>query len=515
MPTNPSGGDARDKNAPNFPGSRTGSSVFWEQNDALPSAENTAQEHARTCIPDRRDPIAPLSSIEFSLGRCLERDGYLWQGGNTLSYPHRRRSPPGSASGNLRLMVGQSANNRDTLRFTWTATIDAILEKGRSGDDSPAMPAPAKAEPSSSRGALSAGLPLSTLLSQVLVAFTIEFDNESERQIPHRTTKHGATAGSLHAPWLVSLVMWSNCMRFVGDQGLRVAALEGLARTTTNLNGMERWGYVVVRPDPADSRSKPPRSDWVIRATPAGRKAQGIWRPLFAAIEKRWQARFGKEEIDRLGESLGALSSQIDVELPDCLPILGYGRFSRALHQKPRGPAGGEDGIASRLPLSALLSRVLVAFAIEFEGESDLSLAISANLVRVRDLPLLTGVSKEAISMAMGVLRKKGIAVVETDPAGSRGKVARLTPKGRDAQDTYRQLAGIIEERWRARFGLLIIRTLRASLERLVGEPSPQLSPLFRGLDPHPDGWRASVAKPNTLPHYPMVLHRGGFPDGS
>jgi DNA-binding MarR family transcriptional regulator len=420
-------------------------------------------------------------------------------------------------------MVGQSANNRDTLRFTWTATVDAILEKGRPGDASPSMPAPAKAEPSSSRGALSAGLPLSTLLSQVLVGFTIEFDNESERQMPHRTTKHGSPAGSLHAPWLVSLVMWSNCMRFVGDQGVRVAALEDLARTTTNLNGMERWGYVVVRPDPADSRSKQPRSDWVIRATPAGRKAQEIWRPLFAAIEKRWQARFGKEEIDRLGESLGALTSQIDVELPDCLPILGYGLFSRAPHQKRRAPAGGEDGIASRLPLSALLSRVLLAFAIEFEGESDLSLAISANLVRVldeqgvrvRDLPLLTGVSKEAISMAIGVLRKKGIARVETDPAGSRGKVARLTPKGREAQDTYRQLAGIIEERWRARFGLPIIRTLRASLERLVGQPSPQLSPLFRGLEPHPDGWRASVAKPNTLPHYPMVLHRGGFPDGS
>ena len=132
--------------------------------------------------------------------------------------------------------------------------------------------------------------------------------------------------------------------------------------------------------------------------------------------------------------------------------------------------------------------------------------------VRVRDLPLLTGVSKEAIRMAMGVLQKKGIAWVETDPAGSRAKVARLTPKGREAQDTYRRLADIIEERWQARFGPHTIRTLRASLERLVGEASPQL---FRGLEPHPDGWRASVQKPQTLPHYPMVLHSGGFPDGS
>jgi hypothetical protein len=50
------------------------------------------------------------------------------------------------------------------------------------------------------------------LLSHVLVAFTMEFDNEFERQMLHRPARHGSTAGSLHAPWLVSLVMWSNCM---------------------------------------------------------------------------------------------------------------------------------------------------------------------------------------------------------------------------------------------------------------------------------------------------------------
>ena len=40
-------------------------------------------------------------------------------------------------------------------------------------------------------------------------------------------------------------------------------------------------------------------------------------------------------------------------------------------------------------------------------------------------------------------------------------------------------------------------------------------TPLFAWLEPYPDGWRASVRRPATLPHYPMVLHRGGFPDGS
>jgi DNA-binding MarR family transcriptional regulator len=371
-------------------------------------------------------------------------------------------------------------------------------------------------------GIMAAGLPLSALLSQVLVAFTIEFDNESERRMPHRTTNHGSAA-SLDAPWLVSLVMWSNCMRFVGKDGVPVGKLEDLARTSTNLNGMERWGYIVVEPDPADRRSRPPRSDWVIRATPAGRKAQEVWRPLFGVIEKRWQERFGKGEIDQLRESLGALVSRIDVDLPDCLPILGHGLFSRGPDATRRTAGGRGDRLDSRLPLSALLSRVLLLFAIEFERESDLSLAISANLVRVldekgarvRDLPLLTGVSKEALSMAMGILQKRRVAVVEPDRTGGVAKVARLTPGGRDAQRAYRQRLDIIEARWQVRFGKETIRTLRDLLARLVGEPTPHRSPLFRALEPYPDGWRASVRKPNTLPHYPMVLHRGGFPDGS
>jgi DNA-binding MarR family transcriptional regulator len=341
-------------------------------------------------------------------------------------------------------------------------------------------------------------LPLSALLSQALVAFTVEFDNEFERQMPHRTTKHGAGSG----PWLVSMVMWLNCMRFVGGGGVTVGELEDRARTKTNLNGMERWGYVVVEQNTAR------RADRLIRATAKGRLAQQVWRPLFDTIEKRWQERFGADEIERIRDSLRELAGRIEVALPDCLPILGYGLYSRGPDRQRRAPVGD---VGSGTSLAALLSRVLLAFAIEFERESALSLAISANVVRVldekgvrvRDLPMLSGVSKEAIAMAMGILQKGNFVIVE--PV----KVVRLTPKGREAQDAYHQLTRMIEKRWQARFGEGTIRSFRESLERLAGEP------LFRGLDPYPDGWRASVPVPKTLPHYPMVLHRGGFPDGS
>jgi DNA-binding MarR family transcriptional regulator len=346
-------------------------------------------------------------------------------------------------------------------------------------------------------------LPLPTLLSQALVAFTIEFDNEFERQMPHRTSNHG---GSHQDPWLVSLAMWSNCIQFIGEEGVPVSKLADLARTPTNLNGMVRWGYIVVEPDPAAKRPKPPHSQWLIRATAKGRMAQEVWRRLFGTIEKRWEERFGTDQIGKLRKSLGDLVSWIDVDLPDCLPILGYGLFSR-------GPDRERTSAGRDLPLSALLSRVLLAFAMEFERESDLSLAICANVVRVldgngarvRDLPLLSGVSKESIAVALGFLRKKGFVVVESGSV----KIARLTPKGLEAQNAYRRLLGIVEERWQAHFSKDSIRTLRELLEGMVGEP------LFRGLEPYADGWRASVRKPDTLPHYPMVLHRGGFPDGS
>jgi hypothetical protein len=200
----------------------------------------------------------------------------------------------------------------------------------------------------------------------------------------------------------------------------------------------------------------------------------------------------------------------MDVELPDYLPILGYGLSSRAPESARRTPAGAEDGGGSGHSLSALLSRLLLAFAIEFEREAELPLAIGANVlrvldekgVRVRDLPILTGVSKEAIGMAMGVLRKRLEAVVEPDPGESRSKVACLTPKGRRVQNEDRRLLGALEERWQARFGKAAMRRTRASLESLVGEPTAERPPLFRGLEPLPDGWRASIRKPATLPHY-------------
>jgi DNA-binding MarR family transcriptional regulator len=367
-------------------------------------------------------------------------------------------------------------------------------------------------------------LSLSTLLSHALVAFTIEFDNEAERRMQHRTTRHGATQGSLHAPWLVSMVMWSNCMKFLDDEGITVRELERRARTKTNLAGMVRWGYITAESNSPRQDGRRPKADSIIRRTESGRQAQQIWEPLFAEIEKRWRKRFGDEPIERLRESLWAVARQIEIELPDCLPILGYGLLSeRPRLAKASASISGDENHPASLTLAALLSRVLLAFALDFERESSLSLAIGANLLRlldekgvlVRDLPRLSGVSKESLAVALGILGKMRLAVVGRDASGSKLKVVRLTTAGRAAQTDYHELLGKVEASWQSGYGKNAIGALRDSLERVVGGSMSQVSPLFGGLEPYPANWRASRPRPETLPFYPMVLHRGGYPDGN
>jgi DNA-binding MarR family transcriptional regulator len=332
-------------------------------------------------------------------------------------------------------------------------------------------------------------VPLTTLLSHALVAFTIELDNEFEVRMPHRTTATKPPPGTRGAPWLTSLVMYSNFMRLVPEEGIPARELQKQARVPgLPFHGMRRWRYVDID------------ANRVVRPTVMGRKAQAIWRPLFGVIEERWEARFGKEAIGRLRESLSAIVNQFDIELPEYLPVVGYGLFTPVSNPGPRTP-GGSDAMT----LAALLSKVLLVPTIEFERDRGLSLPVYADVVRllgeegvrVRDLPRLSGVSKEGISMALGFLKARGYTLVEPGT-----KLVRLTSKGLAAQKAYRSKLQQIEKScWSPQ--------LRETLHPLT------MDKLFEGIEPPPGCWRASVRKPETLPHFPMVLHRGGYPDGS
>jgi len=375
-------------------------------------------------------------------------------------------------------------------------------------------------------------LPLPAQLSQALVAFTIEFDNEFEHRMPHRTTRHGSTPGMAHPPWLVSMAMWVNCMRFVPEDGIPAGELARLAQVTgPSMAGQlkrmsEWWGYLVAEAGPAAGGTRAPRSARLVRPTAAGRRAQAVWAPLEREIEDRWRARFGAAEIDQLRAALWGIAGQLDVELPDYLPV-GDPRLD------PRQLAP-DVGPVPDVALPALLSKVLSVCALEFQDESGLSLSvytaprmsrlpICANILRIldedgvpaRDLPALTGVAKMTIDNWLGILDKRGYAVVGPGLAGGRARLARLTPKGRQAQDIYRRWIATFGQRWDARFGEAPMRALRESAEGLTGAAGPDQSPLWPGLEPYSDGWRAVLPQPRTLPHYPVISPRGGFPDGN
>jgi hypothetical protein len=353
-------------------------------------------------------------------------------------------------------------------------------------------------------------VPLSTSLSHALVAFTIELDNEFERRLGE----------SGHAPRVTSLVMWSNFMRFVGD-GVAVGELPDAAgipkaRTLSTLGGLERWRYVHVGADPETKRdgygsARGLRPEWVVRLTPAGRAAEAIWRPLPDEIEARWRERFGSGPVDELRRSLEAIVSELDVGLPEYMPIVGGASWKAA-----DAVTFAERDQPSRLPLSALLSQVLVAYAIDFERESELALPLGANVVRVLDetgtevkeLPPRVDVSKEAVAMALTFLKKQGFVVVE-------GKEVRLTSKGREAQKEAPRLHEEVEVGFSA-----------TELPAAVASVLAQHDALVEGLRPPAGGWRATkpylpqteamLENPTAvLPQYPMVLHRGGWPDGS
>ncbi len=366
--------------------------------------------------------------------------------------------------------------------------------------------------------------PLSTLLSQALVAHTIELDNEAEYRLPHRTTRQSGSAVPRDTPWLVSFSLWANVLQYLDEEGSTVAQLRARARTSQLLlSGLRRWGYVTVTAPPGQPLRSPPQDDAIVRPRKAALRAGRVWTDLPGVVDDRWRARLGATPVNRLERALRAAYDRIPIDPPAYLPVIHPTQGAKSETPPVRAQGSRQPEAAScATTLSPLLSGVLVGFTVDVESTARVSLPISANTLRVLDglgtpvavLPRLTGVSREANAMCTGWLERRGCAVTEADPTG-RGKRIRLTAKGTKAQHAATQHVHDTEEDWRVAFGAVAVDELRSALEAVVGDGTPASSPLAAGLVPYPDNWRAGVRRPDTLPHHPVVLHRGGFPDGS
>jgi hypothetical protein len=400
---------------------------------------------------------------------------------------------------------------------------------------------PARAIPNSSP------LPLSALLSQTLIAFTLELDNEFERQM----LEAGYRGIGL------SLAVWSNLFRFIGEEGITVGDLTTLASGPSHhmLPCLERWRFLTFTPP----ESEPPlrtkshrripgltvrdgygsgrdiRRNWIVRLTPKGRQAKAVWPSLFDEIEGRWRTRFGANDVHNLRGPLEKIVNGLDIELPDGLPALSV-PFERD-EFPPR--VVRDDG---RIPLPALLSKALLAFALEFNRESEAPLSIAANVlrvaadegVRVSDLPRLTGGSPEVSAIGW---RLKYYVTIDASTKG-RGKLVRPNALGLRVRYAYPGLLDRIESRWEHRFGAQTIHDLRASLRVLFTRTSEGRHSMSAAVQPPPNVRRSAAAPgfldlvpaerkrtremaaqtaafvndPNgTLPHYPVWDMNRGF----
>jgi DNA-binding MarR family transcriptional regulator len=331
-------------------------------------------------------------------------------------------------------------------------------------------------------------------LSAAFVAFVIEVDDAVEARRP---------AGK--GPWLTSVAMWRNCMQWVPASGITVAELTATARTPTNLHGMRRWGYVEVE-GWARSASGPAPSSAVVRPRRRGAQLQGIWDGSPAEVEKRWAERFAVAE---LRAALVALAEELDPCLPDTMPIVRHGWATRREDEPARRP--GPVPIAE-LGLDSLLARPLAAVALEYEATGKLSLALCANLLAVlgteptplRDLPEATGIQREQIDNAAGYLERAGLADLVPIPGAKRGKALALTERGEKAKAASARKFGRLEATWEERHGPVLERVRET------------LTPLDVTFPEHPPGtWRADTKELARLPRFPLVTHRGGFPDGA
>lgn len=311
--------------------------------------------------------------------------------------------------------------------------------------------------------------PLSALLTRPLLAFDRDYDE---------------MRGNEPVP---SLAMWSNCMRELDEDGVDLRELP--ARTVISQRALRdasrhliRRGWVHVEPVTGVRGRKD------VYPTSQGRSAIDAGRRFVESIEEAWNARLGKR-IASLRASLQALVQQFDLELPHYPTSYGQGDVSitggsyvPGSAGPPRIPPHGEEWpIVVRDPqrsvavlsLSALLSQVLTAFAIDYESQGLGTLTTAANFLRLLgddgmrlgDTPPGTDVSGSGRS---GLERHGIVRVGPGSP--KRDRLVRLTRRGARHRDAYESLAVKVERDWRAAFGNPAVEALRGALDALDNE---------------------------------------------
>lgn len=102
----------------------------------------------------------------------------------------------------------------------------------------------------------------------------------------------------------LSFALGNNVLRSLNtERGVRLGSLVESSGVTKQAISqqvayLQERGYVVVEPDPTDSRAK------LVWLTEKGRRSQEVARPEFGTVERAWRRRYGREAIDQLRATL-------------------------------------------------------------------------------------------------------------------------------------------------------------------------------------------------------------------
>ena len=322
--------------------------------------------------------------------------------------------------------------------------------------------------------------PLPTLLGRALTAFAGDYDSArgGDRSIPQ-------------------LAVWANALRVIDAGGTDQRQLGRRAVISKRVAGvvvgrLERRGRVSVETTTVPGRRGKAR---IVHITPDGRAARHAAARLVDTVQGDWRRRFGNDGIVRLRAALSAVVDRLPVELPHY--ATGYGAGDPSVTGgdyvledpgPPRLPAHGQDwpvvlrepdSVAADLPLPALLSQVLAAFAIDYEREGVGPLRAVSNFLRfVGDKGVTLG-RAQALGGVSGngkTLHERHLdVVVEPGRARDTGRRVYPTPKSRRMRDAYPHLVREIERSWCGEYGDAVpaMRSALAAMDERFDEDLP------------------------------------------
>ncbi len=329
---------------------------------------------------------------------------------------------------------------------------------------------------------INASATLPALLSHALVAFTREYGEAPAAGVP-------------------SLPVWANVLRAVGQGGteaeVRERAIISRRVLRVVLRELTEMGWLAVE-DPTPGKRGKARVPKRIRLTPQGLAMQRAGRERVAAVESRWEQRFGRETLVRLRDALAGVAAGQDLELPHY--IVGYGIADASLTGgsylpaepgPPRKPARGEEWPVvpcnpSELPsltLPALLSWALTAFTLDYEAHELGSLPWASVFLRhLKDEGMPLGEARKLCDVVgngrSGPERHLCVVVTPGKPSDT-SRTVYPTPKSRHVRDAWPWLVGEVEREWHERHGTAVA-DLRQVLEGMDAEA-------WIGLPDYPD----------------------------